>query len=252
MLFSPFSQFIFSLRFFTGSSIATLNGLENLTLIDCPGIVECFEQICKNLTNLNYLKLDFKHFENFMETKHYKFIVKYLVQLKTLRITCDKGNFNCLANLPNLRTLEIKTTGFTSIEGFCTCLAKQQANQLEELSITTFSLTAKAAISLANLKRLKVLKCNFDETDDILEQFSNMKELEELHISSKHPLNRGVLKLLENCLKLKRIYFDCSSSERIELIMECTKLLQTQRKQGCRTHCVDFVFKRLSDMVRKK
>lgn len=87
-------------------------------------------------------------------------------------------------------------------------LAQYQSNQLEKLRIVDCaSFDAEKTFLVAKLMKLKALHCICNPfNDEMLENFTELKELEELYVSDCHFItNNSVYKIVEHCKNLKRL-----------------------------------------------
>ncbi|XP_065362150.1 F-box and leucine-rich repeat protein 13-like [Calliphora vicina] len=217
----------------TGKYISDLKGLEQLALNNCCSIEsQYFQQIFENLKNL--LLLDIRNCGH-LTTENFQQICDNLHQLKTLKISTTKENINCLAKLPNLKQLEINRNNILSpaiTKEFLTNLAHYQAEQLEELKlIDCADFDADKAGLVTKLSKLKVLHCICNAFDDeILEQFSKFKEIEELFISNCYFVsNESVLQLLENCPQLTRLTMRSCGDLTSDVIKKILQIFQLKR-----------------------
>ncbi|XP_065356432.1 F-box and leucine-rich repeat protein 13-like [Calliphora vicina] len=211
----------------TGKYISDLKGLKQLALNNCTKIeTQYFQQIFENLKNL--ILLDIRNCGH-LTTQNFQQIYDNLQQLKTLKVTTTKENINCMAKLPNLKQLEISRNNILSpaiAKGFLTNLAHYQAEQLEELKlIDCANFDADKAGLVTKLNKLKILHCICNAFDDeILEQFSKLKEIQELFISNSYFVsNESVLQLLENCPKLTSCNDNYNTSRKTYSRKNCGK-----------------------------
>lgn len=217
----------------TGKYISDLRGLEQLSLNNCTRIEpQYFQEIFENLTNL--LLLDIKNCHH-LTPEHFQQISVNLQQLKTLKLSTTKDDINCLAKLPNLKQLEIcrsNILGAGITNDFLNSLAHYQAEQLEELMLMDCAdFDADKAYLLTKLNKLKVLHCICNAFDDeIMEQLSKLKQIEELVISNSYFVsNKSVLQLLGNCPKLTRLNMKSCGYLTSDVIKEILQIFQLQR-----------------------
>lgn len=198
-----------------------------------------FKKICTSLKNLQYL--DIRSCEQF-ETEDFQKIFENLLELKTLKLTTTKANFNCLAQLPKLTHLELHNSCHSTTEEFFKILAKHQTEQLEELRMQyTVRMQFDVASYLAELKKLKVFHCdNHAVDDDGLMKLSKLKELEEICCTNCEGItDKSALEILKNCLKLKRLHLMRCNSIKPEFINNCISLLKEQKERWLRSDRVN-------------
>ncbi|KAI8122483.1 hypothetical protein CVS40_6611 [Lucilia cuprina] len=164
--------------------------------------------------------------------------LKSLRNLKSLAIINNSEiteNINCLAQLPQLKQLELWRDNIISppiTKEFLCNLAQYQAKQLDSLKLVDCSSFDEEKASLvAQLENLKVLHCICNPCDEaIMETFSNLSKLEELYINNSYFItNRSVLQLLSKCPRVKRLNLRSCGLITADLIPNLLYLLKRQR-----------------------
>ncbi|KAM7344478.1 uncharacterized protein ACRADG_011203 [Cochliomyia hominivorax] len=221
----------------TGKNIHLLQDLEKLSLIECINIKPGhFRKICENLRNLQLLDIRSCQFEFDV----FKYILEYLTELKTIKFTPNNQNFNCLAELPKLKHLEMyNCKNYVVMEEFVKNLVKYKAEKLETFKLfESPSGNFNIAPLLSQFKHLKVLYIEHDTfDDDALQNISQLAELEDISfVSCKQITDKGVLNLLQHCLKLKELDLPYCISITPDFINGAIKLLKEQRDRWLRTN----------------
>ncbi|XP_046810798.1 uncharacterized protein LOC111688262 isoform X2 [Lucilia cuprina] len=221
-----------------GKHLNMLVGLEMLSLSGCHQLNSFhFKKLCENLKNLQYL--DIRSCDR-LKKSDYEHILKYLINLETLKFSTIEENFNCLTKLPKLKQLEITDNeGIVIAEEFYKNLTQYQANNLEELKLQELCyFNEDIAALVAKLEKLKLLGIDNDAVDDkCLEKFSVLSELEELHLNGCDDISdQGVLALLEHSVQLKRLHLTFCDNITTDFVRNALKLLQEQHDRGNRTY----------------
>ncbi|XP_046809389.1 uncharacterized protein LOC111677580, partial [Lucilia cuprina] len=120
----------------TGNYIYELKGLQELSLNNCTHIESWyFEKIFQNLKSLQLL--DIRNCNN-LSSQNFQTLFENLKHLHTLKISTTKENINCLAQLPQLKQLELWRDNIISppiTKEFLFNLAQYQAKQLDSLKL---------------------------------------------------------------------------------------------------------------------
>lgn len=219
--------------------LSSLIKLKGLCLNRCMFIKSNnFRDICQNLKNLKYLDIRYCHD---LGTEDFQDILENLTQLEILKFTINDNNYNCFARLPKLKNLEINTFLKTDISlEFLKELVKHQVQQMENLKLySIFNINYEKFAVIAELKNLKVFWCchNLGLDDKCLEKLSQLKELEDVNLlSNEHITDEGVLKILKNCLQLKKLHLVHCEGLTSDFIRKAFNLLQDQHNKWLRTH----------------
>ncbi|KAM7352180.1 uncharacterized protein ACRADG_004815 isoform 2-T5 [Cochliomyia hominivorax] len=193
----------------TGKYICNLHNLQELSLNNCSRIEpQNFEKIFTNLKKLR--SLDIRNCHQ-LTSLHYQQISENLLELQSLQISTTSENFNCLTKLPHLLELEVWRNNILCspiTEKFLQHLAYDQADNLEKLKIVDCaSMDSEKTLLISQLKKLKTLHCITNSfTDEMLEHFGELKELEELYVYDCYFISdKSFLTILQNCPKLRNI-----------------------------------------------
>ncbi|XP_068143689.1 F-box/LRR-repeat protein 14-like isoform X2 [Drosophila tropicalis] len=140
------------------------------------------------------------------------YIYDYLNSVETIRFSIyEQTDYKKIAKLPNLRRIQIADSPHEIILGkLLNQLVAKKARQLEELEIwDPRKMTNQMLMQIAKLTGLRRLRFwqTLDINDDVLKEFTQLKELEHIFLRDcTHVSDSGVVHLILGCPKLREVY----------------------------------------------
>ncbi|XP_046865551.1 uncharacterized protein LOC124459844 [Drosophila willistoni] len=181
--------------------------IETLDLSGCAGILSRnYIRICKSLPNLK--KLDISG-NRYIPVNIYD----YLLSIETFAFEIERETpYKKIAKLPNLKRIYIKEIRSSHVfEDLLSELVAEKSQQLEYFeNDSCLEYYTEELLQLAKLTGLRELHFYGEDNidDDILEKFSNFKELEVISFEGGYPIsNAAILRLIAGCPKLRNLRF---------------------------------------------
>lgn len=216
-----------------GSMLNELPAIEELSLYSSALRPIYLREICISMKLLRIL--DVRRCVKLNATA-FREIANHCRNLETLKISCYKARFECIAKLPKLKNLELVAEIAMGPAIFIE-LAKHQSDQLESLTLKGLDCINSANVSfICELKKLKVLRCS--DSNGLhnmwLRQLSNLSALEEMDVAGCEGItNTGLLDFLRKCRKLKRLNIIRCKQLTDEFILDACNILRIPRRQNC-------------------
>uniref|UniRef100_A0A1B0AHX9 RRM domain-containing protein n=1 Tax=Glossina pallidipes TaxID=7398 RepID=A0A1B0AHX9_GLOPL len=216
-----------------GSMLNELPAIEELSLYSSALKPIYLKEICISMTVLRIL--DVRRCDK-LNTTAFRAIANHCRNLETLKISCYKSRFECIAKLPKLKNLELVAEIAMRPEVFIE-LAKHKSDQLESLTLKGLVCINSANVSrICELKKLKVLRCS--ESNGLnnmwLRQLSELSALEEIDVAGCEGIsNTGLLDFLRKCRKLKRLNIIRCEQLTAEFILDACNILRIPRRENC-------------------
>ncbi|EDV37009.2 uncharacterized protein Dana_GF13243 [Drosophila ananassae] len=200
---------------FSGYTLSKLTApIESLFMNECLSF-QTFElaKICKKFDHLKELSITNM---NTSYSNTYQALVKENAcpNLEILRMTAFEGdNYEFIAQLPSLKHLTVYPTiiGHNSLrEELFEQLAEHKAQQLQRLEIHGTTLLSRETMTqISKLTELRRILLPRIETDSVLDELSNLQNLEQITIQqSANTSGSSILHLFGACPKLNEILLD--------------------------------------------
>uniref|UniRef100_A0A1A9WBL5 RRM domain-containing protein n=1 Tax=Glossina brevipalpis TaxID=37001 RepID=A0A1A9WBL5_9MUSC len=215
----------------SGSVLEELPAIEELSLYSCSLQPTCLKDICVSMKGLRVL--DVRRCD-MLNTMAFKAIANNCRNLETLKISCYKSRYECIAKLPKLKNLELVAEISMRPELFIE-LAKHHSDQLEALTIKGHNCINSENISnIRKLKNLKIFRCSQSSAlnNMWLRQLSDLSALEELDIAGCEGIaNSGLLDFLGKSRKLRRLNIIRCKQLTEELVLDIYKIIKIRAQR---------------------
>lgn len=170
-------------------------------------------------------------------------LLRELSSLRTLSLhlmqqMSDNDSIKCIAQFTNLTALEIVSTEVGSLTGLLKEMSLRSNQILQSLQINENDVSPEEILEIVKIKSLRRLKCGLIKEESIL-YLTHLKDLEVLEITSfhdYHDISQYLLRILEECCKLKAIDFYYGTRfacvEFISAALEILKAVRNPTEQG--------------------
>uniref|UniRef100_A0A1B0BI06 RRM domain-containing protein n=1 Tax=Glossina palpalis gambiensis TaxID=67801 RepID=A0A1B0BI06_9MUSC len=216
-----------------GSVLNELPMIEELSLYGSALQPIYLKEICIAMKALRIL--DVRRCDK-LNTMAFRAIAYHCRSLETLKISCYKPRFECIARLPKLKNLELVVETVAMGPELFIELVKHKSDQLESLTLKGEDCINSENVSLiCKLKKLKILRCS--ESNALnnmwLRQLSELSTLEEVDVAGCERItNTGLVDLLRKCRKLKRLNIIRCKQLTEEFILDACNILRVPRREN--------------------